>query len=99
MKRLPHDTLTDIVADRLQNKGTYDYVCRYQCYDVNGAKGEMDIVAVRGNNAHYYEVKTSHNNRACRKASEQFARAQIAFPSYRWKFVLVTNDGVERVRL
>ena len=93
-----HQTGVEKIVCRLLAKN-YDAVLMNVPYEANGMRGELDILAIRGKVAHYYEVKTNDTDRAYYKAEEQINRVQMAFPMWNIRGVYVPMNGrPERVR-
>ena len=91
-----HDRLVRTVEERLRDKDYYHVIEQHHEYHSSTGVGELDVIAIRGLWAHYYEVKSHPNERALSRAEKQFRRAARAYPMFRWKFVLVTRYGVCR---
>ena len=76
---------------RLEAKHTYLSLRRNVKYDTGLYAGEFDVLGVRRNGTMvYYEHKCRDKPKLRDKALTQFARAQKAFPEFRWRFVYHT---------
>ena len=80
---------------RLLDKN-YDAVLMNPVYHVDNLVGELDVVAIRGDNCHVYEHKTTHGKCQYHKAREQLRRVEKAFPQWEVKLIYHTSDGIMR---
>lgn len=88
-----HEKGCNDLYQRLQEAGGYNHLYLHLSYTRRGLQGEMDVVGVRDEWAHYYEIKSTNNAKAYQRARMQFLRAFMAFPEYNWQFIYVTADG------
>jgi len=88
-----HRRSVDKLANRLSSKNYYDVVLKNPTYEVNGLEGELDVLAIRGRIAHYYEIKTNDTTSAYYKAIEQINRVQMAFPMWNVRGIYVPMNG------
>jgi hypothetical protein len=80
---------------RLEEVGRQDHLMIHWEYE----RGECDVIAVRGDVWTYYECKCHYMPVTYLKAYDQFKRVRRFHPEHDWKFVYVTQNHVERVRL
>ncbi len=98
-----HEQLVDRLAERLEEKGTYDHVLRNVGYwdDPNKQLGEMDVLAIRRKDGnvifHYYEVKLNPSGKK-QKANGQAKRFYSVFGNHNYKCILLSKGHVERLR-
>ena len=87
-----HQKAVEGLAKRLLEKN-YDAVLIGPTYCAGNLLGELDVLAIRGEFAHYYEVKChdTYNNR--KHAGEQINRAKRAFPQWKLRGVYFSADG------
>lgn len=96
-----HNSLVDIIENRLNNKG-YD-IHKYETYCSRKGCGEIDLYAIKDNYVLLFEIKSSEKRYT--KAIEQLERAEkCCFKNYRvFKFFVYykNNDkgyGVDYVK-
>lgn len=93
-----HQRGVDKLADRLLKSGRYTAVLKNVEYRVSDEVlhdliGELDVLAIRGTVAHYYEVKCRENKSSYHHACDQAERVRAAFPQWDLKCVYVPLDG------
>lgn len=96
-----HEEIVEVLYQRLLCSRRYRSVDKHVMYVGERTAGEMDVLAVtNGGILHYYEVKTTHNDRAYARAQKQFSRAYHHFPNtHNWmRFVYVTLDHVKECK-
>jgi len=93
-----HEALVDGLVERLEEKGYYSIIKNLE-YHSRGFSGEFDVLALRGDYAHYYEVKSTYTPTSLRTARTQFERANKAFPERKWKFIYYTPTRIQREML
>jgi hypothetical protein len=85
--------------DRLVAKGYYDIVLRNPCYFTpDTGAGELDVIAIKDNVMHYYEVKLHGNKHSRQHARQQYQRVCEAFPNMQIKGIYVPLDGNKPIR-
>ena len=89
-----HNKGLEHIASRLV--GHYDAVLLNPTYHVGDSIGELDILAIRGTHATYYEVKCRESYGTKRKARHQLHRVQAAFPNWNVRGVYVPLDSSPR---
>jgi len=103
-KQNVHDNTICWLVHRLEKKG-YDTIVEELNYTgwQNGkrVRGEFDVLAIRGNQAHYYEIKSYDTSNAWLRAKRQFERVDVGLRhlDYEWSFIYVTPTSVKRVRI
>ena len=93
-----HQQAVEGLAKRLLEKN-YDAVLMGPTYCAGNLLGELDVLAIRGEFAHYYELKIhdTYNNR--KHAGEQINRVKRAFPEWNVRGIYVSVDGrIKRYR-
>jgi Holliday junction resolvase-like predicted endonuclease len=83
-----HEDGVKWLNDRLATKG-YDIVLKNPTYHIHSTDGELDVIAIRGNVMHYYEIKLNHSYERFHKAQEQYDRVCRMFPNMKIKGVYV----------
>jgi hypothetical protein len=98
-----HCRLNDYLFKRCRESGLYVSVRKNVEVRTPDGDAELDLWLVRNFNGHrvdiYGEVKSHYSQRSYNKAIHQFKHAQEILPEYDWRFLLITPNKVERVRL
>jgi len=76
-----HKKGIDRLVARLSKKN-YDAIFTNCMYSSGPMSGELDVLAIRGNMAHYYEVKIRKNFSSYKHSLSQIDRVQRAFPNF-----------------
>lgn len=95
-----HDSLVEIVLQRICSDDKYDLIESMCMYSKGGFDGEVDVLAYNVSTGwwHFYEIKCSMTVRSVARALKQYRRFCMAFPSRSVKGVLVSYRGVRRLR-
>jgi len=88
-----HDVGVRQVNDRLTQTGLYDIVLKNPKYHIKDIDGELDIIAIRGDVMHYYEIKLRHSKKRKHHAIEQYHRVCKAFPNMKIKGIYIPLNG------
>ncbi len=93
-----HNRGVETLVSRLLKKN-YDVVLMNPTYHVGKKYGELDVVAIRDNCFHYYEIKCRDSHTAYNKALKQLHRVKEAFPDLNVQGIYCPlNGGIERIR-
>ncbi len=92
-----HRDLVERLTLRLLDKN-YDAVLMNPTYHVDNKVGELDVLAIRGNHANYYEVKCHDSYKRRHKAGEQINRVKQAFPQWDIRGVYVSPEKIRRFK-
>jgi len=84
-----HDEGVNNIYNKLVNKEYYDVIFRNPVYNKNDIVGELDIIAIKNNTLHYYEIKLNHGKCRKHKAKEQYTRVCNTFPHMEIKGIYV----------
>ena len=97
---LSHDTLVDILFNRLYSKGKHCIEKNVE-YKQNREHGEVDVLVYEPESeTHYfYEVKSYFSRKTYRKALEQFAKFLRAYPERKTKGIFVSPQLTWRIDL
>jgi len=101
-----HDKVLDDLVCRLLKKPGFIFIeAPYVATTLEGKKvcGELDVFLIKNVNGkeykRYYEVKSRNSATAWRKAMEQFKRHHYSHMKEDWKYIYVTPEKVERIRI
>lgn len=94
-----HEKIVTATLERLLANQSYDLVIADVPYQGWNGAGQLDILTIRDEYAHYYEIKSHFTDAATKKAVQQFERVQKNFPGQKWKYILVTPELVCQVRI
>jgi Holliday junction resolvase-like predicted endonuclease len=87
-----HNRGIDWLVKRLLKKN-YDAILMNPIYRVGKNCGELDVLAIRGDYCHYYEVKNSSNYSSRKKAQKQIGRVKEVFPEFNVRGIYVPMGG------
>ena len=98
-KKNKHDTIIELLVDRLVATGRYDFIFKNYEYDEKKAIGEVDVLAfdISKGKVRFYEVKSNHNDRAFSKALQQYYRFNRAHKNLDIKGIYVTPTKIKRL--
>lgn len=102
-----HDVVLDELVIRLAKKKSFLFINQHykRITPEKSYEGEMDVMSIRtvdGRQYHrYYEVKSRNTDRGYETAMKQFVRHKLAYADtgQDWKYIYVTPQRVERIRL
>lgn len=90
-----HEAIVNLFYEHIRRYMPYEIVTKHAEYTRNGYDGEFDIYAKIGKDCLYVEAKSSCHPRAISRAMQQFTRAALAFPEYRWTFYIATPSYIK----
>lgn len=93
-----HQRGVDYLVCRLTNKH-FDAIFKNVPYKISYQghtyEGEIDVLAVRNNYFHAYEVKSHYSSKTLHHAKEQLSRFSMAFPNIHLKKIyFAINKGI-----
>lgn len=99
-KKNKHDTILNLLVDRLVKTGKYDFIFKNYEYKIGKLVGEVDVLAfdMEKNRVRFYEVKSNDSRKAYDKAFLQFYRFKKAYNNLNVKGVYVTPTKIRRLR-
>jgi hypothetical protein len=97
--KIRHEHTVEILFDRLMNNGLYDSIQKHVIYHRKHLMGECDVVTKRNGITNYYEVKGHYCRQSLDHARHQFERYKTAHPNERTRFIYVSPQHVERIRI
>ncbi len=68
---MQHDKIISNLEHRLRKSGKYDLIKNKTEYKVHGKYGECDLMAIRGDYALLFEIKTYDRHKGRKKAYQQ----------------------------
>ncbi len=96
---IEHERIVNLLVDRLKASKRYTSIQKHVNYSNRRVHGEADVVAMTGENIHYYEVKIHFNESSEYKAHRQFKRFGMCADVVTPKYIYVTPVKVKRAYL
>lgn len=96
---IQHEEVVGALVKRLHASKKYYSILVHFEYFANGRQGEADVVALSEKATHYYEVKGKYHPNNYERALCQFKHFKQTNPVIPIKFIYVSSNKVERVRI